>query len=113
MKNNGAAARKQPMNKTQVVDALAGATGLSRLQVSGLLDALASLAKKNLDQGPDEFTIPGLLRLEVVRKPATEEHRGIHPVTKKETVFKAKPARNVVKMVPSKGLKDVVRHRWE
>jgi hypothetical protein len=32
----------------------------------------------------------------------------INPFTKEETLFKAKPARNVVKNRPLKGLKDMV-----
>ena len=43
-----------------------------------------------------------------VRKPATPERKGINPFTKEETVFKAKPARNVVKLVPLSGLKELV-----
>jgi hypothetical protein len=36
------------------------------------------------------------------------ERTGINPFTKEETVFKAKPASNVAKIVPLKGLKDMV-----
>ena len=60
------------------------------------------------EQGPGEFSIPGLMKIKVVRKPATPERQGINPFTKEETVFKAKPARNVVKVLPLKGLKDMV-----
>ena len=48
------------------------------------------------------------MKITVVRKPATEERPGINPFTKEETIFKAKPARNVVKITPLKGLKDMV-----
>ena len=43
-----------------------------------------------------------------VNKPATKARKGINPFTKEETMFKAKPARNVVKIRPLKGLKDMV-----
>jgi hypothetical protein len=46
--------------------------------------------------------------VKVIRKPKTKAHKGINPFTKEETVFKAKPARNVVKILPLKGLKDMV-----
>jgi len=53
------------------------------------------------------FNLPGLLKVMVVRKPATEARKGINPFTGQETIFKAKPARNVVKIRPLKGLKDM------
>jgi nucleoid DNA-binding protein len=53
-----------------------------------------------------QFTLPGLLKVQVVNKPATKARKGINPFTGEETVFKAKPARNVVKVRPLKKLKD-------
>jgi nucleoid DNA-binding protein len=54
------------------------------------------------------FTIPGLCKIVVQRKPATKERQGINPFTGEETTFKAKPARNVIKVRPLKNLKDMV-----
>jgi nucleoid DNA-binding protein len=100
---------KKPMNKTEILNALAEATGLAKQQVAGLLDELSKLIAKNLgDNGPGAFTIPDLLQIKVVRKPAVEEHTGINPFTKQEMVIKAKPAKNVVKLVALKGLKSMV-----
>jgi nucleoid DNA-binding protein len=108
MEENPSAAKK-PMNKTEILAALCEATGLAKQQVGGLFDELATLIRKNLrEEGPGVFAIPGLMQIKVVRKPATEERKGINPFTKQETVFKAKPAKNVVKVVPLKGLKDMV-----
>jgi len=109
MSGQEAAGDKKPLSKTQIVTSLAEGTGLTKAQVSGLFDELSGLIRDNLgEQGPGVFTVPGLLKIKVVRKPATEERRGINPFTKEETVFKAKPARNVVKVVPLKALKDMV-----
>lgn len=109
MENQEAATPKKPMNKTEIVASLSEATELTKQQVTGLFDELAKLIGKNLnDEGPGEFAIPGLMKIKVVRKPATEERKGINPFTKEETVFKAKPASNAVKIVPLKGLKDMV-----
>jgi len=97
------------MTKTEVIATLAEGSGLTKQQVSGLLDQLAQLITKNLkDGGPGVFTVPNLMRIRVNRKPATAERKGIHPITKQETIFKAKPARNVVKIQPLKPLKDSV-----
>jgi nucleoid DNA-binding protein len=78
------------------------------LQVTGLLDDLNKLIGKNL-QGAGLFTLPGLLKIKVTRKPATPARKGINPFTKEECVFKAKPARNVIKVRPLKALKDMAR----
>jgi len=109
MEANEASSPKKPMNKTEIFAALSEATGLTKQQVAAVFDELAALIKKNLDsQGPGTFAVPGLLQIKVVRKPATPERKGINPFTKQETVFKAKPAKNVVKVVALKGLKSMV-----
>jgi hypothetical protein len=67
------------------------------------------LIGRNLsDEGPGTFAVPGLLQIKVVRKPAVPEHKGVNPFTKEEMTFKAKPAKNVVKVTALKGLKDLV-----
>ena len=100
---------KKPMNKTEIFAALSEVTGLTKQQVGGLFDELTALMGKNLgNDGPGVFAIPGLLQVKVVRKPATEERKGINPFTKEEMIFKAKPAKNVVKIIALKGLKDMV-----
>ena len=109
MENHEAATPKKPMNKTAIVASLSEASDLTKQQVARLFDELANLIGRNLSEdGPGVFTVPGLMKIKVVRKPATEARKGINPFTKEETVFKAKPARNVVKIVPLKGLKDMV-----
>jgi len=100
---------KKPMNKTEIMAALSEASGLDKQQVAGLFSKLATLIGKNLaEDGPGVFTIPDLLQIKVVRKPAVEEHKGINPFTKEEMVVKAKPATKTVKVVPLKGLKAMV-----
>ena len=59
-------------------------------------------------KGPGLFVVPGLLKLKVVRKPATKAKTGINPFTKEPMIYKAKPARNVVKALPLKSLKEMV-----
>lgn len=84
-------------------------TGLSRKQVSSVFESLSGVVKKSLSKkGPGMFTVPGLLKIRVIHKPATPERKGMDPFTKQERVFKAKPARNVVRIRPLKALKDMV-----
>ena len=103
------AAAKKPMNKTEILTALAEGTGLSKKEVASVFDELGILIGKNLGKrGPGAFNLPSLMKVKVIRKPATKARKGINPFTKEENVFKAKPARNVVKILPLKGLKDMV-----
>jgi nucleoid DNA-binding protein len=100
---------KKPMTKTEMIAVLAESTGLTKNQVVSLFDELAKLIKKELgEEGAGTINISNLLKIKVVRKPATPERKGINPFTKEETVFKAKPAKNVVKLVPLRGLKELV-----
>jgi len=99
----------KPMTKTEILNSLAEATELNKKQVSSVLEALGDLIGHNLGKkGPGVFNVPGLMKIKVVRKPATKARKGINPFTGEETMFKAKPARNVVKISPLKGLKDMV-----
>ena len=97
------------MNKSEVVSGIADKTGLTKKQVNSVFEAMASQIKKSLGRsGPGAYMIPGLMKVTVVRKPAVKARKGINPFTKEETMFKAKPARNVVKIRPLKNLKDMV-----
>lgn len=95
--------------KSEVFGALADGTDLTKRQVSGVFEELAGLIKKDLGKrGPGVFTVPGLMKIKVVRKPATKARKGTNPFTGEEMMFKAKPARNVVKVLALKGLKSMV-----
>ena len=114
-KSAPAAAKKAPagaaksLTKAEIYTQLSEKTGLTRKQVASVFDGVSELIGKELGKkGPGLFIVPGLLKLKVVRKPATKERPGIDPFTKQPKVFKAKPARNVVKAVPLKALKDLV-----
>ena len=60
-------------------------------------------------KGPGVFAVPGLMKITVQHKPATKPRKGINPFTGQEMMFKAKPARNVVRIRPLKSLKDMVK----
>jgi nucleoid DNA-binding protein len=96
-------------NKGEIFTNIADNTGLTRKQVSGVFEALAAMMGQDLGRnGPEIFALPGLAKFTVVHKAATKARKGINPFTGEETMFKAKPARNVVKVRPLKGLKDMV-----
>lgn len=94
--------------KSQILNTISDHTGLSRKEVGNVFDTLGDLIGHDLKKGPGSFTVPGLMKVVVSRKPATKARKGINPFTGEEMMFKAKPARNVVKVRPLKGLKEKV-----
>lgn len=95
------------MSKTELVEAIANQSGLDKKQVNTVLDSLNDIIYKEL-KAQHEVVIPGLLKLVTISKPAVPAREGINPFTKEKTMFKAKPARKVIKPRPLKALKDAV-----
>ena len=100
---------KQPMTKAQLLSAIAEETGLTRNQVTSVMESLGGQIQRHIKKrGPGTFTLPGLLKIKTMRKPARKARKGVNPFTGEETTFAAKPAHTVVKIQPLKGLKDMV-----
>jgi len=96
-------------SKSEVLSLISEHVGITKKETQHVFDAMAQIIKKDLSrQGPGEFKVPGMMKITVQRKPATKARKGINPFTGEETMFKAKPARNVVKIRPLKGLKELV-----
>ena len=100
----------EPLTKTQLLSLLAEETGMTRKDVGAVMDELGRTISRHLRKrgGAGQFTLPGLLKIKTVRKPATKSRKGTNPFTGEEMVFKAKPARTMVKVQPLKSLKDMV-----
>lgn len=93
--------------KSEIMAQISKDTGLSKKQVGEVFSALNGVIKKSL-RGAGLFTLPGLLKLKVVKKPATKAREGINPFTGEKTMFKAKPASKKVRAAALKGLKEFV-----
>ncbi len=94
--------------KSQILATLSDQTGLTKKEIGGVFESLGALIGNDLTKGPGTFTVPGLMKVTVTKKPATKARKGTNPFTGEEMTFKAKPARNVVKVRALKGLKDMV-----
>jgi len=95
------------MSKSELIQKIADAVELSKKDVKAVLEQLAAEGYKEMKKA-GSFTLPGFAKFVVVKKPATPERKGINPFTKEPTVFKAKPARKVLKARPVKAAKDAV-----
>ena len=93
--------------KSEILNTISKDTSLSRKQVSGVFDSLGNCIKKSL-RGNGLFTMPGLLKMKVVKKPATKAREGVNPFTGEKMMFKAKPASKKVRVMPLKSLKGMV-----
>ncbi len=107
-KKTTAKAAKKPTTKSETLSFIAEKTDLTKRDVGAVFDALSTLIKRDLKRGPGVYTVPGLMKVKVARKPATRARKGVNPFTGEEMMFKAKPARNVVKVLALKGLKEMV-----
>ena len=108
-KSDSSAKKPRAATKGEIYGAIAEKTGMGKKDVSKVFDALSELISRELGKkGPGQFVVPGLLKLKVVRKEATKAKQSINPFTKEPMMIKAKPARNVVKAVPMKALKELV-----
>jgi len=97
------------MTKSALYMNIAEKTGLKKKDVVAVFDELTTIINGHVKKNAAGiFTMPGLMKVKVVRKPATKARKGINPFTGEPTVFKAKPARNVVKILALKALKEMV-----
>ena len=102
-------AKGKTRTKSEVLGIISDHVGISKKEASQVFDVMGEMIEADLKKGAvGAFNVPGMMKVMVQRKPATKARKGINPFTKEETIFKAKPARNVVKVRPLKGLKDRV-----
>lgn len=98
---------QEKMTKTQIVGSIADNTGLTKKQVGDVIGEIEKLIQGSIKKrAVGEFTLPGLMKVTTVRKPAVKARKGINPFTGEETTFKAKPASTAVKIRPLKKMKE-------
>lgn len=95
------------LTRSQQIAYIAEQTSLSKRDVAAVIECFEPMIASHL-RGPGQITLAGLMKVVAVRKPATKARKGINPFTGEPTVFKAKPARNVVRIRPLKKVKDLV-----
>lgn len=102
-----ATALKAKLTKSQIVASISDSTGLTKKQVGSVMAEIESLMERSIKKrAVGEFTLPGLMKVTTVKKPAKKARKGINPFTGEATVFKAKPASIAVKVRPLKKLKE-------
>ncbi len=95
------------MTKSQLIEKISAETEVTKKEVKGVLEALATLGYKELKKN-GVFLVPGFAKFVVIKKPATKARKGTNPFTGEPMTFKAKPARKIVRARPVKAAKDAV-----
>jgi hypothetical protein len=109
-KATATAAKKAP-SKSETLNNISAATGVSRKDVSAVLETLAGEVRKALgNRGPGVFAVPGLVKITKKKVPARSAKKNVpNPFKPGETMdVKARPAYNKVAIRALKNLKDMV-----
>lgn len=98
----------QAYTKAQLIKEISERCDLTKNQVNHVLDEMKDIIAAHLRKsGPEKFTLPGILKIQVRNVEAKPSREGINPFTKEPTVFPAKPASRKVKVTPLKQLKEM------
>ena len=111
MAKKKAAVLTEAMSKTQLLAELAENTELTKAQVASVLEELGTIVERHITKrAVGTFTLPGLLKIQAVTKPARKAQKGVpNPFRPGETMdVAAKPASVKVKVIALKKLKDMV-----
>jgi nucleoid DNA-binding protein len=104
-----ATAIRDKMTKTRILTHIAAETGLTRVQVEQVLSSLELLIYRHIKKrAVGEFTLPGLLKIRAVKRPATKKRMGRNPATGEAVEVAAKPATTRVRITGLKKLKEMV-----
>jgi DNA-binding protein HU-beta len=102
------AKKSAPPTKSEILAQISKDTGISKKQIDAVFDSLSGVMRKSL-RSTGLFTFPRLMKLKVVKKPATKAREGVNPFTGEKMTFKAKPASKNVRVLALKGLKEMVK----
>ena len=101
---------KKRLTKAQVVAEISEHAELDKKSVNRVFDSLTELIKKQLGgRGPEEFVIPGLLKLKVRKTKAVPAGERYNPFTKTKEMRPAKPAQKKIRATALKALKDLIQ----
>jgi nucleoid DNA-binding protein len=99
----------KPLTKAQLYSNLAEGAGLSKREVTAVMDELQLLMQRHLTKrGAGQFTLPGILKVSRVQKPRTKARLGRNPRTGEQITIAAKPARTTLRLRALKNLKEMV-----
>lgn len=99
---------KDRQTRMEILQLISDETGLKRVDVDAVFTAMAKIIKAHMKkQGSGEIMIPKLgLKIRKVRRKPTKKRTMVSPLTGQEVVIPPKPARDDIKLIALKGLKE-------
>ena len=99
---------RTPMTQAQMATEIAVDTGFSRTDVITILESFGDQVYRHLkSRSCGQVKVLGMFNVNKVKKPARKARKGINPFTGEQIMIKAKPATQVIKVRPLKGLKEM------
>lgn len=99
---------KDKQTRVEILQHISNVTGLKRVEVEAVFTEMAKLIKAHMKkQGSGEIMVPKLgLKIRKVRRKPTKKRVMVSPLTGKEVIIPPKPARDDIKLIALKGLKE-------
>lgn len=99
---------KDRQTRMEILQQISDETGLKRVEVEAVFTAMGKIIKAHMKkQGSGEIMIPKLgLKIRKVRRKPTKKRTMVSPLTGQEVVIPPKPARDDIKLIALKGLKE-------
>lgn len=99
---------KDRQTRMEILQEISDRVGLKRVDVEAVFTEMAKIIKAHMKkQGSGEIMIPKLgLKIRKVRRKPTKKRTMVSPLTGQEVVIPPKPARDDIKLVALKGLKE-------
>lgn len=97
------------LTKQKLLQHLAKKTGLTKKNIILVFEELAKTIQDHLKiNEPSKFVLPGILKITTKVVPEQKERVGLNPFTKKEMIYKFKPAMKKIKIKALKTLRDLI-----
>ena len=98
------------LTKQKILQILSKKTGISKKNVNLLFEELLNVISEHMNEkNSDKFIFPGIFKITTKLVKEQKEKIGINPFTKKEMVFKYKPATKKIKIKILKNLKNLLK----
>lgn len=101
---------KEKQTRIQILQHISDQTGLKRVEVEAVFTEMQKLVTSHMKkQGSGEIMIPKLgLKIRKVRRKPTKKRVMVSPLTGQEVTIPPKPARDDIKLIALKGLKEAL-----
>ena len=101
---------KERQSRVEILQHISEQTQLKRVDVEAVFNEMSNLIKAHLSKkGSGEILLPKLgVKIKKVRRKPTKKRKMVSPLTGQEVIIPSKPARDDVKLIPLKPLREAL-----